>query len=232
MDQTCPRCGSDAAVTWTTAADGVHYTCRFSHGDEGPVRWTVSRSPRPAARTRVAPGSGTTRTPRTPAGRAPQSRTNIGGNAPSPPSTVNERGIAAVVNEVTRRGGQARVERDGNRREVIVTCPGRAGELRLLVRARTAGDWQTRASYGQPRAEEEHPTAFWVLVHLGPGIVQCYVVPEWWMQNDIYVAHEEYLGRHDGTRALNPDSDHHAIPTKRVAEWLDRWDQMRLPHSS
>jgi hypothetical protein len=145
----------------------------------------------------------------------------------TPPPSVNERGIAAVVQEITRRGGQARVEQNGNRREVVVTGDGGEGEVRLVVRARTAGDWQTRASYGEPRAEEENPRTFWVLVHLGPGTtVRSYVVPEWWMLNDISERHDEYLRFREGARSLAPESDHHAIRTERVAEWLDRWDQI------
>jgi hypothetical protein len=142
--------------------------------------------------------------------------------------TVNERGIAAVVEEVTRRGGHARVELEGNKREVVVTGDGDAGEVRLVVRARTAGGWQTKASYGEPRAEEEHPTTFWVLVHLAPGTAFCYVVPEWWIRNDISEKHDDYLRSRGGTRPVSPDSDHHAIGTERVAQWIDRWDQLHV----
>ena len=125
-------------------------------------------------------------------------------------------------------GTESRVEHVGNAREVVVNGEGHDGQVRLLVRARTAGDWHTRASYGEPRAEDEHPTAFWVLVHLGPGTAQCYVVPDWWMRNDIYDTHEDSLRTRGGSRALSPDSDHHAMRTKRVAQWLGRWDQLRV----
>ncbi len=145
---------------------------------------------------------------------------------------MNERGIAAVIEEVTRRGGHARVEREGNRREVVVTGDGDADAMRLVVRTRTAGDWQTKASYGEPRAEEEHPTTFWVLVHLALNTAVCYVVPEWWIRNDISEKHDEYLRFRGGTRPVNPESDHHAIGTQRVAQWIDRWDQLRVLKTS
>ena len=145
---------------------------------------------------------------------------------------MNDRGIAAVVEEVTRRGGRARVEPAGTTREVVVTGEDYDGEVRLLVRARTAGDWHTRASYGEPRAEDEHPGAFWVLVHLSPGTAQCYVVPDWWMRNDIYDTHADSPRTHGGARALSPDSDHHAIRTERVAQWLGRWDRLHAPQPS
>jgi hypothetical protein len=235
MDPTCPRCGSDAAVTRTTEADGIRYTCRFSHSGEGPVSWVVRTRSRRAP---AAAGSVPARSPRKPAApRATrpgaQSRADEPARAASARLTVNERGIAAVVEEVTRRGGHARVEQDGNKREVVVTGDsdsdsdgGNPTEVRLVVRARTAGTWQTKASYGEPRAEEEHPTTFWVLVHLASGKAFCYVVPEWWIRNDISEKHDDYLRSRGGTRPVSPDSDHHAIGTDRVAQWLDRWDQL------
>jgi hypothetical protein len=242
MDPTCPRCGSDAAVTRTTEPDGIRYTCRFSHSGEGPFSWMVRTRSR-SARAPVAAGSGGARTPRKPAAPratrpSAQSRTDAPARVASARLTVNERGIAAVVEEVTRRGGHARVEQDGNKREVVVTGDGDSdsdgkgdsdgGAVRLVVRARTAGAWQTKASYGEPRAEEEHPTTFWVLVHLASGRAFCYVVPEWWIQNDISEKHDDYLRSRGGTRQVNPDSDHHAIGTDRVAQWLDRWDQLPM----
>ena len=45
-------------------------------------------------------------------------------------------------------------------------------------------------------------------------------------RNDICDKHEDYLRSHGGSRALGPDSDHHAIRTERVAQWLGRWDQL------
>ena len=235
MDLTCPRCGSDAAVTWTTAADGTHYTCRFSHSGEGPVSWVVAARSRPARA--GGAGSAAPRTPRKPAApraRRPsvESRTQAPTHTANAGLTVNERGVAAVVEEVTRRGGHARVERDGNRREVIVTGDGDAGSVRLVVRARTAGGWQTKASFGEPTAEEEHPTTFWVLVHLARGTAFCYVVPEWWIRNDISEKHDDYLRARGGTRPVSPDSDHHAIGTDRVAQWIDRWDQLHVLKTS
>lgn len=55
-----------------------------------------------------------------------------------------------------------------------------------------------------------------------------YVVPRWWIENDIFRAHNEYLARHGGQRANNPDATHHRIPTDRVIQWKDRWDLLGL----
>jgi hypothetical protein len=54
-------------------------------------------------------------------------------------------------------------------------------------------------------------------------------MPEWWIQNDIYRAHSNYLAKHGGVRpGSNPDSTHHAIQTARVSEWRDRWDLLGI----
>ena len=43
------------------------------------------------------------------------------------------------------------------------------------------------------------------------------------IRNDIYRVHQEYLGRHGGRRAKNPDSTHHSIEEKRLSEWQAKW---------
>jgi hypothetical protein len=75
------------------------------------------------------------------------------------------------------------VERSGKKKEVIASTA-RGGEVVLVVRVRTRGDWQTSITYGEPHAPEEHPTRFWVLVDLYPDVTYFYIVPEWWMAND------------------------------------------------
>jgi hypothetical protein len=57
-------------------------------------------------------------------------------------------------------------------------------------------------------------------------------VPEWWIRNDISEKHDDYLRSRGGMRPVNLDSDHHAIGTERVAQWLDRWDQLRVLETS
>ena len=105
----------------------------------------------------------------------------------------------------------------------------RAGNpLQIAVRSRTAGTWQTQASLGTPASTDRPDDAFWVLVDLGASPYEFYVIPEWWMLDDIYAHHERYLAAHGGTRAQSPNSDHHAIPTSRVRQWRDRWDLLGL----
>jgi hypothetical protein len=100
--------------------------------------------------------------------------------------------------------------------------------LLVAVRSRTSGTWQTQASLGTPAPASPSAGAFWVLVDLGTDPVEFYVVPEWWMLDDIHTVHQRYLASHGGTRAHNAASDHHAIGTARVYQWRDRWDLLGL----
>ena len=68
-----------------------------------------------------------------------------------------------------------------------------------------------------------------MLVDLDSDPIDFYVVPEWWMRNNIHETHQAYLdGTPDGLRRVNPDSHHHRITTERVSQWAGRWDQLRL----
>jgi hypothetical protein len=44
------------------------------------------------------------------------------------------------------------------------------------------------------------------------------------VRRDIDADHQAYLARHGGRRAVNQESDHHAIRLERVALWESRWD--------
>ena len=57
---------------------------------------------------------------------------------------------------------------------------------------------------------------------------QYWIVPDWWMRNDIFEAHKHYLDMHGGKRARNPQSTHHAIKTERLEQWKDKWETMGI----
>ncbi len=67
---------------------------------------------------------------------------------------------------------------------------------------------------------------FWVFVDLGDTNTspRYWIVPEWWIKDDIYKAHQAYLSKHGGIRARNPDSTHHSIDDRRLEQRKDRWD--------
>ena len=197
----CEKCGSDDLDLIETMADGRLLVACGSCGHKY-VRGTASRP------------SSTARAARRPAP----------GAAPGGAAAVNDRAIAAVVEEIQRRGGQARVERRGAKKEIIARSPGSSRDVVILVRARTRGDWQTQASHGREREPEDVSTRFWLMVDLYAEVTNFYVVPEWWIQNDIREKHEAYLAHHGGTRPATDKADNTKIDTARVQEWLDRWD--------
>lgn len=75
-----------------------------------------------------------------------------------------------------------------------------------------------------PREEDPTEDRFWIFVDLGPEHPEFYIAPGWWVQNDIYEHHRAYLERHGGKRAVNDESQHHAIQTNRLLNWKHRWD--------
>ena len=111
---------------------------------------------------------------------------------------------------------------------MVVKPPGTAIEFQVLVRSRTSGDFQTSSAYGKARRPEKFPTRFWVFVDLFPETTIFYVVPEWWIQNDIFEKHQQFLDAHGGTQPVSEESNHHGIDTQRVAQWAGRWRQLGL----
>jgi hypothetical protein len=54
-------------------------------------------------------------------------------------------------------------------------------------------------------------------------------MPDWWVQNDIYELHVEYLAKHGGVRpGENPDSQHQNLPIERVKQWQDCWGELGI----
>lgn len=143
---------------------------------------------------------------------------------------VGRAGEHLVTGEILRRGGHA-TPFAGNMPHVDVMAADRdqARTVWIQVKTKRGGRvWQTSTTKGTQREQVRHPDRFWVLVDLALDDPEYYVVPEWWMQNDIYNAHQEYLKEHGGQRARTPDSTHHAITVARVEQWRDRWDLLGI----
>ncbi|MFN8124659.1 MAG: hypothetical protein U0237_19805 [Thermoleophilia bacterium] len=78
-----------------------------------------------------------------------------------------------------------------------VRVPGR-GTVLTAVRSKTAGTWQTQASLGAPASPPQD--VFWVFVDLGGQPVAFYVVPEWWILDDIHRDHQAHRPTRGQTR--------------------------------
>ena len=138
-----------------------------------------------------------------------------------------------VAAELNRRGAYA-VTFSGNipNFDIIASNREQTRAVQIQVKTkRTKGAWQTTINNGIPRRKPKDETRFWILVDMAIPIGQLpdfYIIPEYWIQNDIHKAHKTYLKKHGGVRARNPKSTHHGIPVKRIEQWKDKWDILKV----
>lgn len=147
------------------------------------------------------------------------------------PQQVAYAGENFVAAEIHRRGGYA-VTFSGNMKgiDLLASDASHDRKIDIQVKTKTAGAWQTKIRTRTRQPEPDDVKSFWILVDLPKDgrAPDYYIVPTWWMVNDIIDAHQAYLDKHDGNRARNNESTHHAIPVARVKEWKDRWDELRI----
>ncbi|MBV9772524.1 MAG: hypothetical protein JO040_01155 [Gemmatimonadetes bacterium] len=138
-----------------------------------------------------------------------------------------ERGRQLVADAIRSRGAQVSEIRRGNL--VLLECRTGAQRIHLRVKTRTSGTWQGSTQDGHPDPVPSRPEVFWVFVDLErPSSPKYFIAPDEWMRRDIHRAHQSYLARHGGERAISKDSTHHAIEPRRVLQWKDRWDLFGL----
>lgn len=149
-----------------------------------------------------------------------------------PKLTTQQVGAAGehfVAAEIHRRGGYA-VTFSGNMHDIDLLASDATHDrvISIQVKTKTAGTWQTTTKRAVKGVAPELETKFWVLVDLGKEYPDFYVVPKWWIENNIHDAHSNYLAKSGGHRVKNDASTHHAIPVARIAEWKDRWDELGI----
>jgi hypothetical protein len=136
-----------------------------------------------------------------------------------------------VAAELNRRGAYA-VTFAGNmpKTDILASNSDQSRTVSIQVKTRRSGTWQTSIDQGKkctPFADETH---FWIFVDLEDTDASplYYIVPDWWMRNDIHEVHQAYLGKHGGSRPFNRKSKHHGISSKRIERWKDRWDLLSI----
>jgi hypothetical protein len=136
-----------------------------------------------------------------------------------------------VAAELSRRGAYA-VTFAGNmpRIDILASNLDRSRTVSLQAKTRRVGTWQTSIDEGERCRRKEDETHFWIFVDLvdPPAPSEYYIVPSWWIRQNIYQAHRAYLARQGGVRAVNPSSKHHSIIVSRIRQWKDRWDPLGL----
>lgn len=143
---------------------------------------------------------------------------------------VGRAGEHFVVAELNKRQTYA-VTFAGNMPQIdVLACNhDQSRTIHIQVKTKRSGTWHAsiydgRITKSPPKPMDE--TVYRIFVDLGElnAPPQYWIVPDWWMRNDIYQAHKEWLDKHGGKRPRNPDSTHHAINEKRLSEWKDKWE--------
>lgn len=138
-----------------------------------------------------------------------------------------------VAAELNRRGAYA-VTFTGNmpKIDVMASSTDRTRTVFIQVKTCRAGDWQTSIDEGKQCEPDNNENRFWIFVRLATNndkSPEYFIVPDWWIRNDIYTNHQSYLAKHGGVRAVNPKAKHHSISSKRIQKWKDRWDSLGVP---
>jgi hypothetical protein len=134
-----------------------------------------------------------------------------------------------VAAELNRRGAYA-VTFAGNmpRIDILASNADQTRTVRIQVKGtknwRSSPDWQTTIKEGKRGHKPKEVDSYWILVDMKKEQPRYFIMPEYWIRNDIQKAHSAYLKRHGGKRKINPDSLHHSINLKRVEQWQDKWE--------
>lgn len=139
-----------------------------------------------------------------------------------------------VVAELNKRRAYA-VTFAGNMPKIdVIACnQDQSRTVHIQVKTKQSTNWHTSIGEGwptMPHANLMDETVYWVFVDLGrfDTAPRYWIVPAWWIHNDIYYAHQAYLDRHGGSRPRNTESTHHSIDEKRLIEWRDNWTMLGI----
>ncbi|RMD60010.1 hypothetical protein D6833_10575 [Candidatus Parcubacteria bacterium] len=132
-----------------------------------------------------------------------------------------------VVAELNKRGAFA-VPFAGNMPKFDIIACNSDGSRTVYIQVKTkrGKTWHSSIVDSQPMDPKADESSFWVFVDLGDMSTspRYWVVPDWWIRDDIHKAHQAYLNKHGGTRPGNPSSTHHSINESRLEQWKERWD--------
>ncbi len=96
----------------------------------------------------------------------------------------------------------------------MATDPKQGRTLYIQVKTKRKGTWYSTKETGKKILLNEDEDRFWVFVNLPPGTKdspQYWVVPEWWILNDIYGRVIEWRERIKGKYSLETEPSHHGI---------------------
>ncbi len=140
--------------------------------------------------------------------------------------TTAESGQLKVLQKLMSLGAiNVSVCKEGRRTFIKFDSP-TGKKYKVTTRAKMSGTWQTSINYANKCVPDKNDDEFWIFIDIRKEPGTFYITPLSWIQNDIYEAHSDYLDKHNGRRAINDNSTHHAISVKRISEWKDAWAQL------
>lgn len=133
-----------------------------------------------------------------------------------------------VAAELNKRGAFAATFAGNMPKIDLMACnQDQSRTIHIQVKTKRRGrTWHSSIVGSKPMNPPADETNFWVFVDLGglDAFPRYWIVPDWWIRDNIYRTHEAYLDSHGGKRVRNPDSTHHSINENRLEEWQERWD--------
>ena len=96
-------------------------------------------------------------------------------------------------------------------------------KVTIQVKTRTTGDWQTSINRGRRWESDPLDGRYWALVDLSHEQPAYFLMPAYWIEDNIASVHDAYVTQHGGVRPNQPTSKHHRITTGRVEQWRDCW---------
>jgi len=142
---------------------------------------------------------------------------------------TNSKGREIVKTELLRLGAGSVAEViEKSKVRLNATSSDGSRTVTIRVKVKRKENWHSTASEGMSSdVAPKKEINFWVFVDLG-SVPKFWVVPDWWIRNDIYEKHEQYIKEHGGHRPINDDSDHHSIEESRLEEWQDKWEILKI----
>jgi len=136
-----------------------------------------------------------------------------------------------VVAELNRRGAYA-VTFAGNmpKIDILASNVEQSRIIRLQVKAQKKGTWHCSNDDGKKCNRTPNETKYWIFVDLSKEGMppDYYIVPNWWFQNDVYEKKRDYDAKKKKLGESISPSKHHSVNVKRVIDWKDRWDVLRI----
>jgi len=136
-----------------------------------------------------------------------------------------------VAAELNRRGANA-VTFAGNmpKIDILASNTDQSKTVRIQVKTRRAGTWQCSIEDGGSMKDDHENDSYWIFVDLAKENQppEYYIVPNWWIRNNIYKTHKAYLNKRFGRRAVTLESKHHAVDVKRLLEWKNKWNLLKI----